>query len=431
MLGIPILEVPVPSSTDVAAPSPPRLADDAPALAAWALDPGLRHLNHGSFGGVPRAALRHQAVLRQEMERAPVAWFPALPARVAAVRAELAALLGVDVDRLALVPNASAGASVVFGSLALAPGAEVLVTDHGYGAVTMGAARAARRVGGRLVTAQIPLAAEEDEAFAAVWAAVTDRTELIVLDHITSPTARRLPVGRICAAARRHGIRTLVDGAHAPLLLEAPVAEADADVWVGNLHKFGCAPRGTAVLVTRAEVADLLHPLIDSWGADLPFPERFDHQGTLDLTSWLAAPTALRGVEETFGWAEVRRYAAELGAWAQDLVAARLSEAAGEDCHAVVGMPVGPLRLVGLPGGLAASHLEGNGLRDRVLAATGIEAAFTAFGGRGYWRLSAHVYNTPDDYLDFVERAVPLLLEEAAQASPRLLPAHPEERREQ
>ena len=421
----------MPSSTDVAAPTPLELADGTPALALWALDRGLRHLNHGSFGGVPHAALQHQAALQQEMERAPVSWFPALPDRVAAVRAELATLLGVEVDRLALVPNASAGASVVFGSLALSPGAEVLVTDHGYGAVTMGAARAARRVGGRLVTAEVPLAAEEDEAFAAVWAAVTERTELIVLDHITSPTARLLPVGRICAEARRRGIRTLVDGAHAPLLLESPVAEAQADVWVGNLHKYGCAPRGTAVLVARPEVADLLFPLIDSWGADLAFPERFDHQGTLDLTSWLAAPTALRLVEDTFGWARVRRYSAELADWAQDLVAAALSEASGEDCHAVVGMPVGPLRLVALPGGLAGSHLEGNGLRDRMLAATGIETAFTAFGGSGYWRLSAHAYTTPDDYRDFVARGVPLLLEWAAQAAPRLVPAHPEERREQ
>ena len=163
----------------------------------------------------------------------------------------------------------------------------------------------------------MPLAAEADEAAAAVLAAVTDRTELIVIDHITSPTARRMPVAAICAAARQRGITTLVDGAHAPLLLEDPVAEADADFWVGNLHKFGTAPRGSAVLVARPGPADLAYPLIDSWGGDLDFPERFDHQGTLDLTSWLAAPVALDFVEETFGWDRVRRYTTELADWAQ------------------------------------------------------------------------------------------------------------------
>ncbi len=408
----------MPSTTDVALPTPLQTPDGRPAAEVWALDPALRHLNHGSFGAVPRAALAHQDELRRQTELAPVAWFPGLPQRIAEVRNRLAPLLAVRPDDLALVPNTSGGASVVFGSLALPPGAEVLVTDHGYGAVTLGAARAARRVGGRLVTASVPLAAEEEESFAAIWDAVTDRTALIVLDHITSPTARRLPVGRVCAEARRHGITTLVDGAHAPLLLEDPVAGADADVWVGNLHKFGCAPRGTAVLVARPGVAEQLHPLIDSWGAGLSFPERFDHQGTLDLTSWLAAPTALQTVEDAFGWDVVRRYTDELCGWAQQLVAEALGEASGVSCDPQVGMPIGPIRLVGLPGTLAAGHLEANALRNRMLAEAGIETAFTTFAGRGYLRLSAHAYNTPEDYLDFVDRAVPLLLRWSGDAAP-------------
>lgn len=421
----------MPTTTDVLAPAPLTAPDGRPAASLWALHPDLRHLNHGSFGAVPRAALAHQAELRQQMELAPVAWFPGLPQRIEAARRLLAPQLHVQPERLALVLNASGGASVVFGSLALPAGAEVLVTDHGYGAVTAGAERAARRVGGRLVTARIPLAADEDEAFAAIWSGVTDRTALIVLDHITSPTARRLPVGRVCAEARRRGIVTLVDGAHAPMLLEDPVADADADVWVGNLHKYGCAPRGTAVLVARPEVADGLHPLIDSWGAGLAFPERFDHQGTLDLTGWLAASTALDLVEQSFGWPEVRRYTTELAGWAQELVADALGEASGVDCHAHVGMPVGPIRLVGLPGRLATGHLEANALRDRMLAEAGIETAFTAFGGRGYLRLSAHAYNTAEDYLDLVERAVPLLLEWAVEAPPAPATVNPQERREQ
>jgi len=421
----------VPSTTDVAAPTPLLTPQGEPAATAWALDPGLRHLNHGSFGAVPRAALDHQAELRRLTELAPVAWFPGLPQRIEGARGLLAARLGLAVQDLALVPNASGGASVVLNAVDLPAGAEVLVTDHGYGAVTMGAARAARRAGATVRTATVPLAADEDESFEAIWSAVTPQTALIVLDHITSPTARRLPVERVCAAAREHGITTLVDGAHAPMLLESPAADADADYWVGNLHKYGCAPRGTAVLVARPDAAQRLYPLIDSWGGDLGYPERFDHQGTLDLTSWLAAPVALDLVEQTFGWDAVRRYSTELAGWAQQSVADALSEASGVDCHAEVGMPVGPLRLVALPGRLATAHLEANALRDRMLAEAGIESAFTAFGGRGYLRLSAHVYNTPDDYRDLVERAVPLLLRWAGEADARPVTVNPQERREQ
>jgi isopenicillin-N epimerase len=419
------------ATLDLTTPDPLVLADGSAAASAWVLDPALRHLNHASFGAVPRVALDHQREAQAEMERAPVAWFPGLPQRIAGVRTRIAPWLGVDPQRLAMVPNASGGASVVFTSIELSRGAEILVTNHGYGAVTMGAARLARRVGGSLRTVEVPLAADADEASAAILAAITDRTELIVIDHITSPTARRLPVAAVCAVARQRGITTLVDGAHAPLLLEDPVAEADADFWVGNLHKYGTAPRGTAVLVARPGPAALAYPLIDSWGGDLDFPERFDHQGTLDLTSWLAAPVALGFVEETFGWDRVRRYTTELAGWAQELLTTAMTDAFGVDCRAQVGMPVGPIRLVGLPDGLVGGHLGANALRDRMLAEAGMETAFTHFEGRGYLRLSAHAYNTPADYLDLVERGIPLLQRWAGDASPEPPTVHPEERREQ
>jgi isopenicillin-N epimerase len=114
----------------------------------------------------------------------------------------IAAFLRVAQDDLALVPNASGGASVVYANVPARPGGEVLVTDHGYGAVTMGAQRLARRWGGTVRTAHVPLDADEDQAYEAVLAGITDATGLIVLDHITSATARWMPVERIGRVAR-------------------------------------------------------------------------------------------------------------------------------------------------------------------------------------------------------------------------------------
>jgi isopenicillin-N epimerase len=139
----------------------------------------------------------------------------------------------------------------------------------------------------------------------------------------------------------------------------------------------------------------------------------------------------LQFVEQTFGWTRVRRYTEELAGWAQQTIAEALGEASGVDCRAEVGMPVGPIRLVALPGTLATGLLEANAMRDRMLAEAGIETAFTSFGGRGYLRLSAHAYNTPDDYLDFVDRAVPLLLRWAGETVARPATVNPQERREQ
>ncbi|MGW6715202.1 aminotransferase class V-fold PLP-dependent enzyme [Streptomyces globisporus] len=393
----------------VPAPPPLALPDGRPAAAAWSLDPAVKHLNHGSFGAVPLVAQREQDRQRRLMEASPVQWFPALPGKIAAARSTLAGFLGVAVDDLALVPNASAGASVAYNSLPACPGGEVLVTDHGYGAVTMGAERLARRWGGTVRTAHVPLDADEDTAYACVTAAIGEATGLVVIDHITSATARWMPVGRIAAEARRRGVPVLVDGAHVPGLAADPLAGVDCDIWVGNLHKFGCAPRGTAALVARTSLRDSLFPLVDSWGARDPFPERFDIQGTVDATSYLAASTALDFVGDTWGWETARTYMEELADYAERIVAEAFCELTGEDCRVDVGMPVGALRLVRLPAPLAATHPEADALRDRVARELGVAAAFTSFGGVGYLRLSTHVYNTAADFEYFAEHCVPAL----------------------
>ncbi|MEV7391639.1 aminotransferase class V-fold PLP-dependent enzyme [Streptomyces sp. NPDC091215] len=398
------------SETEVAvAPHPLLLADGRPAAEAWSLDPALRHLNHGSFGAVPLVAQERQAELRAEMERAPVVWFPELPQRLAATRVELADFLRVDAGDLALVPNASAGASVVYNALTRRRGGEIVVTDHGYGAVTMGAERLARRWGGRVRTARVPLGADEDMAYEAVVAEMGEATDLVVADQITSATARRLPVERIGAEARRRGVPMLVDGAHAPGLLAAPLADETYDFWTGNLHKWGCAPRGTAALVAHGPLRDLLHPLIDSWGAQDPYPDRFDQQGTLDATSYLAAPTSLAFVEHTWGWTAARLYMDRLADHAAHVIGAAFERLTGESSRADVGMSVPGMRLVRLPDGLGCTRIDADALRDRVARELAVEAAFTSFDGIGYLRVSAHVYNTPADYEYFAERCVPVL----------------------
>lgn len=406
-----------------AAPAELTLPNGSPAAHGWSLSPTALHVNHGSFGAVPISTQVLQNTLRARMDADPVAWFSTLPERIGAVRREIATFVGSDPDATALVPNASAGASVVYSSLPVTRGLEIVVTDHGYGAVTMGAERLARRWGGTVRTAHIPLNATAQEAHDAVMSECTSRTRLIVIDHITSATARLLPVREISASARERGIVTLVDGAHVPGLYPNPLDGLDCDFWVGNLHKFACGPRGTAVLVAPGELNSELYPLIDSWGSPLAFPERFDTQGTLDLTSYLAAPTSFGFVGTNWGWDAARTYMSDLADYAESLIASAFTEQTGEDHRVDVGSPVNALRLVRLPAGLATTHADADALRDRVVAQFGIEAAFTSFGGIGYFRLSTHVYNTASDFDSFVERLVPLLTEWGRVSQPS--PARP------
>ncbi|WP_281453051.1 aminotransferase class V-fold PLP-dependent enzyme [Paenarthrobacter nitroguajacolicus] len=380
-----------------------------PAMADWSLTQSKVHLNHGSYGSVPRAAQAQQLKLKELMDQNPCPWFMSQFELVATARREIAAFLGVDSQHLALVPNASAGVSAVYNSLDFAPGAEIVTTNHAYGAVLQGAERVARRCGGHVRIAEIPLEADADAVCALVMAEVTPRTALIVVDQITSATARAFPVEQIARAASLLGVPVLVDAAHAPGVLESPVPDFEG-FWVGNLHKFACAPRGTAALVARGPQAQSLEPLIDSWGFPYSFPENFDHVGTQDVTSWMAARTAFDTIEERYGWAVFRTYAKELCDYGHSLIGAAFADATGQNPAVDVGMPVGPLRLIRLPDGLATTHEDSHAVRAYVSDKLDIETAITTFNGRGYLRLSAHLYNSPKDYEIFAERAVPDLV---------------------
>lgn len=377
-----------------------------PAL-RWSLDPQVRHLNHGSFGAVPVAVQEEQSRLRRLTEWNPVRWFATLHSRIAAARVEMADLLGVEDDHLAFVYNASAGASVVYETLLDRGRCDVMVTDHGYGAITMGAERLARRSGGQSTTVPIPLAASAADVLNRLTVAMdAHRPGLLVIDQVTSATAREFPVNEICRAARERGVLTLVDGAHAPGVLAHPVCQ-EADYWVGNLHKFICAPRGAAVLVAR-DGGQNLFPLIDSWGTGEPFPARFDHNGTLDITAWLTAPFAWRHIEESVGWGKVRAHAKHV----LDVGTAEIAAALGvftDDPLPDVGQPVGPMRLLGLPSNLGTTRLEADALRVPFSDQTGTAVSFTSFGGRGYLRLSAHAYNSVHDYTYLATVGIPLL----------------------
>jgi isopenicillin-N epimerase len=269
----------------------------------------------------------------------------------------------------------------------------------------------------------VPLSATAEQARRSVGAALSPTTSLLVLDQITSSTARRLPVSELSDDARAMGVTTLVDGAHAPGLLPQPLDGLRCDAWIGNLHKFGCAPHGSAALVAPGPVREHLFPLIDSWGAPEPFPARFDTQGTIDATSMLAAPAALEFIESTWGWDRVRSYLSELADYAETRVAGAFEDITGELHSVDVGMPVSALRLVRLPDGLAADLVAANELRDRIAAELRAEVAVTSFGGQGYLRLSAHVYNTAAHYDYVADVCVPALCRWAKEVSERRPPA--------
>lgn len=360
----------------------------------WRLEPTVVHLNHGSYGAVPRPVLEEQQSWRERMEGNPVRFFAReLPAALASARSEVEDFLGAAPGSLAFVPNATTAASTVLAGFPLAVGDAVLVTDHAYGAVSIAAERFTADRGARVDTVHVPLEAGADEAAGAVLDAVTGQTRLAVIDHVTSPTARRMPLAELVPALQERGVAVLVDGAHAPGMLDLDLERAGADFYLGDLHKWCCAPRGAAVLHVAARWRAGMRPLVASWNAADGFPVAFDETGTDDPTAWLSAPRALR-VLERLGLDRLRRHNVEL-AVAGQLEVARALRIEPADLPRD---PAVPMQLVPLPEGVAATREQAAALQDRIGEESAVEVAVTTWDGRGFVRLSAHAYNAPADY---------------------------------
>jgi len=391
-------------------PEPLEARDGSPAAALWSLNTRWRHINHGSYGAVPVfAQLRRMAYL-QEAEGAPQRWFMAAPARVAQARADLADFIGADADSFGFVPNASAGMTASIRALQLGPGDAIAVTDHTYGAVAFSAKREARQRGAKVRTIPIELDASADEVLTVLGKALAKKPAGLVVDASSSVTARGFPVAELAELAQQHSVPLLVDAAHAPGVHSRPAEGVAASAWVGNLHKFACGFRGTAVLVAEKKFAKNLYPLIDSWGMDEPFPGRFDRQGTLDYTSYLATVDSINGLEERIGWNAIRGYIESLLDYATEIVADALDAASGEDSRVDVGMLAPGMRLLRLPGTLAATAAEADEVRQRITDELGFETQITNWRDTGYLRLAAHAYNTAEDYERFADDVVPALV---------------------
>jgi isopenicillin-N epimerase len=293
----------------------PVIPDHERLRSLWPLDPTVAHLNHGSFGACPSPVLATQTAWRDRMERWPVAFLAReLEGELDRARVALAGFLGADPDGLAFVHNATTGVATVLASLRFSPGDELLTTDHEYNA-TLNALRATARRDGATVTV-VPLPFPVDDpgvVIERVLDAVSPRTRLVLLSHVTSPTALVMPVEALVRELDARGIDTLVDGAHAPGMLPLDLDRLGAAYYTGNAHKWLCAPKGAAFLHVRADRRAAIHPLVTSHGANAERADRsrfrleFDWTGTDDPSARLSIPSALETMGSLLdgGWTEL------------------------------------------------------------------------------------------------------------------------------
>lgn len=273
----------------------------------FVLDPKLVFLNHGSFGACPRIILDAQTAIRAELEADPLGFFESLPERIDVARLEAAKIVGADPAGLVFVRNATMGVNAVLQSFPLRAGDEVLTTDHAYAACKNALVHWAERAGAKVVIAKVPFPiAHEDEVLTAIEAAVTPRTRLAMIDHVTSPTGIVFPIERIVKALEARGVAVLVDGAHAPGMVPLAIDRMAPSFYTGNFHKWICAPKGAAMLWMREDRRAMMHPTSVSHGYTArtfrgALHDEFDWTGTDDPSPWLLVGRSASALAEIAG----------------------------------------------------------------------------------------------------------------------------------
>lgn len=374
----------------------------------WLLDPSITFLNHGSFGATPIAVLAKQDEYRARLEREPVRFMiRELEPLLDAARAEVGEFVGAAPEDIAFVPNATAGLNAVLRSLDLDRHDELLVTNHEYNASRNALDHIASLAGAKVTVVDVPFPIQSPEVvIERVLAAVTERTRLLLIDHITSQTALILPVERLVAKMRARGIDTLIDGAHAPGMIALDVRAIGAAYYTGNFHKWVCAPKGAGFLYVARNRRATIRPTIISHGANAIRTDRsrylleFDWTGTYDPTAWLCVPEAMRFIPSLVegGWPEVMRRNHELALRARDLLCDRLGIA-----HPAPDAMLGSMAAFPLPDGTAldASALYGgDALQDLLLDKYAIEVPLMPWPHppKRVLRVSAQLYNAIEDY---------------------------------
>jgi isopenicillin-N epimerase len=374
-------------------PSAPNWGPDWPEVRAlWTLDPDVAFLNHGSFGASPRPLLEAQQRIREALERQPVDFFVRdYEARWTRAREAMAGFVGARSEDLVFVENATTGVNAVVASWPLVEGEEVVTTSHAYEAVRNTLDHTCRQRGVAVRHARVPYpCAGPQQVLDAVEAELSERTRLLVVDHVSSATGLIYPVHELVRLGHQRGALVLIDGAHAPGMLPLQLDALGADFYTGNAHKWMCTPKGAALLWVRREHQPRVRPPVTSNFHGQGFQAEFGWTGTRDPSAWMCVPEAVefgRGL----GWDKMRRYGRELVRFGRELLATLPGIELGgpTEMH-------GQLASVLLP---APADAEGAvALCDRLRRAHGVEVAVSPFEGRAVLRISGQVYNHPDEY---------------------------------
>jgi isopenicillin-N epimerase len=262
---------------------------------AFSIDRNIINFNNGHVSPAPRTV---QDVLRRELDFTDMGpWHTmmnVLERQIENVRVRLAAAAGCDPEEMAITRNASESLENAQYGIDLKPGDEVLTTNQDYPRMLTTFRQRERREGIVLKTISFPVPPSGmDDLYQRFERAVTPKTRLILVCHITNRTGQIFPVKRICQMAHARNIPVIVDGAHAFSHFPFKLSDLDCDFYGTSLHKWTYAPIGTGFLYVRKSRIASTWPLMAADTRQQNDIRKFEEIGTHPAANHNAISEAL------------------------------------------------------------------------------------------------------------------------------------------
>jgi selenocysteine lyase/cysteine desulfurase len=360
------------------------------------LEDGLIYLNAANVCPASRPVLdRYTALLRDFHANPSFQNRDKYRALHESVRTKVAALLGVSPDEIALTRNTSEGTNLIVRGIDLRPGDEVVITDHNHPSNNESWKLRARREGLVVKSVPVPVPARSaEDLFAGIEKAVTPRTRVIAVTHVTSTTGARYPIWPIAELARKRDIFLHVDGAQTFGALNVAPKNLGCDSYSASAHKWPMGPLEAGILYVRAERMGALWPAIVSagWSEGLVGARKFEAVGQQDDPR-VASLEAAIDLINLIGIHEVEARVQALAGRAKRALAGLAGVELKTDLEPELSGGVVKFRLKGIPTAQAYDLLW---KRHR------LAIAMTGGGDSEGLRFSPHVYNTPEE----IDRAV-------------------------
>tara|TARA_B100000963_G_scaffold356417_1_gene376480 strand:+ start:373 stop:1572 length:1200 start_codon:yes stop_codon:yes gene_type:complete len=381
----------------------------------WSFEKGRTFLNHGSFGACPDFVIAEQRKWQDLMEKEPVRFFEELmPNLLLKSREALGTFLSCSPNDLAFVSNATSGVNTILRSLQFKQGDEILVPNHAYQACRNSIDFVAQRSGATVVVVAIPFPIDGPQTVIEVMkSAYTERTKLVMIDTVTSPTGLRMPFEELTSFFENKGVEVLLDAAHGIGMIPLDLETLGASYVTSNCHKWLCAPKGTAFLYVREDKQDKIQPLTISHGHTFPlgnttrFRHEFDWTGTQDISGWCALPAVIEGMAKLVdgGWEAIMQHNHVLALQGRDILCERLG--IEQPCPDEMIACISTIRLPGEIPSQEKMH-EPDPLHYLLSEKYNIQVPVWSWpspAGR-YLRISAQLYNSIEQYEQLADALV-------------------------